>query len=140
MQLVDINVWLALVIQSHANHLAAMTWMRSASKRSCCFCRVTQMGFLRLVTNRKIYPLDAVPMNQAWQLYEQLLTDHRVIFVEEPMGIDIPWRNLTMLTTYSTNVWTDAYLAAFALTADLEMITFDKGFAQFTELRHTILT
>ena len=140
MQLVDINVWLALVIQSHTNHIAAMNWIRSSRKRSCCFCRVTQMGFLRLVTNRKIYPLDAVPMNQAWQVYEKLLSDHRVIFVDEPMGIDITLRKLTMLTTYSTNVWTDAYLAAFALTADLEMITFDKGFAQFKSLRCMILS
>jgi len=140
MQLVDINVWLAIVLQSHINHLAAMTWIASAKKQTCCFCRVTQMGFLRLVTNRKIYPLDAVPMIQAWQVYEQLLVDHHVVFVYEPVGIDVQLQRLTKLSTYSTNVWTDAYLAAFAITADLEMITFDKGFTQFAGLRRTILS
>jgi len=38
------------------------------------------------------------------------------------------------------NFWADAYLAAFAKTANLELITFDKGFAQFAGLRLTILS
>jgi toxin-antitoxin system PIN domain toxin len=139
MQLVDTNVWLALAFQSHAHHAPAKAWITSAARQSCCFCRVTQMGFLRLATNRKIFPLDAVPMIRAWQLYDEMLADYHVVYAEEPLGIDTRWQNLTQSSRFSTNVWTDAYLAAFAITADVELVTFDKAFTQFDGLRSVIL-
>ena len=42
--------------------------------------------------------------------------------------------------TFSPKVWNDAYLAAFARTAGLTLITFDRGFAQFTDLTAAILS
>lgn len=140
MRLPDINFWLALAFQSHAHHVAAKTWMRSAPRQSCCFRRVTQMGFLRLSTNRKAFPSDALTMQDAWRVYDELLSDHRVVFVEEPDDLETVWRTLTQLRTFSTNVWTDAYLAAFAQAAVFEIVTFDTGFAQYAGLQHTILS
>ena len=140
MHLPDINLWLAIAFQSHAHHVSAKAWMQSAARQSCCFCRVTQMGFLWLSTNRKVFPLDALPMNEAWRVYDEMLADHRVVFAEEPEDVEIGWRTVTQLTTFSTNAWSDAYLAAFAQAADFELITFDKGFAQYKNLRHTILS
>ena len=46
----------------------------------------------------------------------------------------------TQLPSFSTNVWTDAYLAAFATVADFELVTFDQGFLQFKNLRRTVLS
>lgn len=140
MHLPDINFWLALAFQSHAHHVATKSWMQSAAPQSCCFCRVTQMGFLRLATNQSIFPRDALQLDEAWRVYDQLLSDLRVAFAEEPEDVEIAWRNLTQLRTFSTNVWSDAYLAAFAQTVDFEIVTFDKGFAQFQGVRHTILS
>jgi uncharacterized protein len=139
MHLPDINFWLALVFQSHHHHGAAKQWMRGATRQSCCLCRVTQLGFLRLATNRKVFPVDALPMNEAWRAYDQLLTDDRVVFAEEPDDIETAWRSFTQSRSYSTNLWTDAYLAAFAQTADFEIVTFDQGFIQFTTARVTLL-
>jgi predicted nucleic acid-binding protein len=34
----------------------------------------------------------------------------------------------------------DAYLAAFAITGGLELITFDKGFSKFGGLRYAVLS
>jgi predicted nucleic acid-binding protein len=39
-----------------------------------------------------------------------------------------------------TKVWNDAYLAAFAEAAAVEMVTFDQGFKQFNLAHCTILT
>jgi hypothetical protein len=64
------------------------------------------MGFLRLATNSKVFPLDALPMNQAWQVYDEMLSDYRVAFAEEPNDLEPVWRNSTQLRTYSTNVGT----------------------------------
>lgn len=114
--------------------------MQSAGGGSCSFCRLTQMGFLRLATNRKAFPNDALPMNEAWRIYELMLSDQRVVFTDEPAGIEFAWRALTQDQTFSTHVWNDAYLAAFARTAELEVVTFDKGFAKFKDLRFTLLS
>ena len=139
MHLPDINFWLALAFESHAHHGAAKAWMLSVTGQSCCFCRSTQLGFLRLSTNRKIFPQDARTMREARDLYDELLSDIRVVYAEEPQEMETTWRSLTPGRQYSTNVWADAYLAAFALTADLEVITFDRGFSQYQNLRCTIL-
>ena len=113
--------------------------MQLAAPRSIFFCRVTQLGFLRLATNLKAFPMDAVPMNQSWRLYDEFLSDERVGFAEEPDRIEGQLRMFTQLQSFSTNVWTDAYLAAFAATAGFELVTFDKGFSQYMDLRSQIL-
>jgi uncharacterized protein len=140
MHLPDINFWLALAFESHAHHLSAKTSMESAAARSCCFCRATQMGFLRLSTNRKVFPLDALSLTEAWRVYDKLLADERVAFADEPEDVETGWRSATKFKTFSTNVWIDAYLAAFARAVGWEVVTFDRGFAKFKDLRHTILT
>ena len=140
MYLPDNNLWLALAFPSHAHHASAKAWMQTVTdKNDCCFCRVTQMGFLRLATNPKVLGSHAVPMFEAWRGFDLMLSDDRIAVVEEPSAIDAAWRGFTQRQSFSTNVWTDAYLAAFAMAADMKLVTFDKGFTQFKGLRVTIL-
>src|SRR5579871_5285075 len=115
MLLPDINVWLALSFDRHKHHPAANTWIGSLAGEVCYFCRTSQQGFLRLATNPKVMAADAVSLSRAWQLYDTMLTDPRIEFATEPAGLDPAWRAFTQGSTFSTNVWTDAYLAAFAL-------------------------
>lgn len=139
MFLPDVNFWLALAFQSHQHHLSADAWMRLAAEHSCCLCRVTQMSFLRLATNPKVLHGDALTMADAWRAYDTIFSDERVVYAEEPGEIEASWRSLTGGAAFSTNVWTDAYLAAFAQAADFELVTFDKGFAQYKNVRLTLL-
>jgi predicted nucleic acid-binding protein len=53
MFLPDINLWLALAFESHVHHAAAKGWFEGLTSERCSFCRLTQQGFLRLVTNPK---------------------------------------------------------------------------------------
>lgn len=140
MHLPDVNFWIALTFRSHTHHAAANAWMESVDDNSCCFCRVTQMGFLRLATNRKIFPVDAVAMRDAWELFDQICADMRIGYANEPEGLQDVWRSQTQSSLFSTNVWTDAYLAAFAVAADFTVLTFDKGFATYKNLKRTILS
>ena len=139
MHLPDINFWVALAFQSHQHHASAKSWMKSAPLQSCCFCRLAQLGFLRISSNRKIFPLDALPMHEAWRVFDELLADYRVVFADEPDDVEVILRSLTQQQTFSTNVWGDAYLAAFAKAADFEVVTFDGGFIQYRNLKCTIL-
>lgn len=68
------------------------------------------------------------------------MLDPRVSFVDEPPEIDLHWRALTQRQSHSTNVWSDAWLAAFAVAADLNLVTFDRGFTAFGDLRLTLLS
>ena len=140
MHLPDINFWLALAFQSHTHHKSAEAWMQSAPEQSCFFCRLTQQGFLRLVTNHRIFHTDAVSMREAWELYDRMRLDVRVGFVDEPDDVEVAWRAFTQSTLMSTNVWADAYLAAFAHLVGFEIITFDRGFTQYTDVQKKILS
>jgi uncharacterized protein len=140
MLLPDVNVWLALTFDSHVHHPAAKTWFDGLSDDVlCCFCRLTQQGFLRPATNPTVFRKDAVPLPDAWQKYDLYVSDPRVTFIEEPADIEIYWRTFTQSQTFSPKVWNDAYLAAFALAGGLELVTFDKGFTQYANLTSKIL-
>jgi toxin-antitoxin system PIN domain toxin len=136
----DVNFWLALVFQSHVHHVSARTWFDSVSDESCCYCRLTQQGFLRLANNPKAFPNDAVTTEVAWQLYDTIRSDSRVTFVSEPDGLEADWRRETAGFKYAANLWTDAYLSAFARVAGHEFVTFDNGFESRTDLAVTVLT
>jgi toxin-antitoxin system PIN domain toxin len=84
----DVNVWLALVFNAHVHHPASLGWFNSLSDETCSFCRLTQLGFLRLANNPKVFPKDAVSVAVAWQLYDTTLTDPRVRFAAEPSGLE----------------------------------------------------
>lgn len=94
---------------------------------------------MRLATNARALGDDAVTLNQAWILYDTFLSDPRIAFVAEPANVETLWRRHTQRRSFSSKLWNDAYLAAFAQAGGYEVVTFDKGFAQDTELRYTIL-
>jgi toxin-antitoxin system PIN domain toxin len=136
----DVNFWLALVFQSHVHHASARAWFDAVSDESCCFCRVTQQGFLRLANNPKAFPNDAVTTEAAWQLYDTIRSDPRVTFAPEPDDLEAHWRRDTAGHTYSPSLWTDSYLAAFARATGSVIVTFDKGFSRFRDVDATILS
>jgi toxin-antitoxin system PIN domain toxin len=50
--LLDVNVLLAWLWPTHEAHKAASKWMRDHHQQPWATCPVTEMGFLRIVTNR----------------------------------------------------------------------------------------
>lgn len=85
------------------------------------------MGFLRLITNAHVMGPDVATQKQAWKVYAALSRDERVTFLNELPGIEEEWRKLTQGITSSTNTWTDAYLAAFAIIRGIKIVSFDGG-------------
>ncbi len=139
MILPDVNVWLALAFNAHIHHAAAKAWHGGLSNQCCFFCRLTQQGFLRLSTNPKALPNQAVSLSQAWQMYDSILIDPRFAFADEPPGLEALWRAFTQGQSFSPKVWNDAYLAAFAMAGNLELVTFDKAMTQYQGLKCMIL-
>src|SRR5688572_20623437 len=110
--LVDINVWLAIAYDLHVHHEPASDWFETIGPEQAFFCRLTQLGFLRLLTNSKVMGGDATSQSKAWQAYDKFVRDPRVSFFQEPQHLEATFRQFTRSQHRATNVWTDAYLAA----------------------------
>ena len=96
-------------------------------------------SFLRLASNAKALGEEAVSLRQRWHLYDTILSDPRIRLAGEPDNVEQQWRNYTDVDSLSPKLSSDAYLAAFARTAGLQLITFDQAFRQFKDLNCLIL-
>ena len=67
-------------------------------------------------------------MAGAWEVYDRCCADERIAFLPEPEGLEPRLRALAKSHHASPKAWADAYLAAFAATAGLKLVTFDKAF------------
>jgi uncharacterized protein len=123
----DVNVWLALASRRHAHSVRCSEWLETIGPEGAFFCRVTQMGLLRLLTNQTVMGDDVVTSRDAWRAYRTILADERIGFAPEPLALEEPWRKLTSLDRPAPKLWTDAYLSAFAHTAGLRLVTLDRA-------------
>ncbi len=78
-----------------------------------------------MATNPAAFGADAISLTKAWYCYDMLVGDPGVIFVVEPAGLESLWREYSHRQSYSPKVWNEAYLAAFARSGKLCLITFD---------------
>ena len=124
----DVNVWVALTYEGHAHHRMAATWFETLqSDVSLVFCRLTQLGLLRLLTTDAVMGDEAMTQPQAWAAYDRWHQDPRVEFADEPADVEARFRALTRLRQPATKDWADSYLAAFATVGQLTLVTFDRG-------------
>jgi predicted nucleic acid-binding protein len=70
-KLVDVGVWLVAVWGRHVHHPVTADWFGKEAD-DILFCRVTQMGLLRLLSNPAIMGDDAIDRSQARRTFDQL--------------------------------------------------------------------
>lgn len=139
--LLDLNVWLALAVEGHAHHALAQRYWRGEGARAPAiwFCRLTMLGFLRLLTQPKLLgPLACTPA-EAIRRYLALLALPEVEIAPEPPDCEEAFLEYAGRPWFVPRLWTDAYLAAFARTAGLRLVTFDADFARFDGLERLTL-
>jgi uncharacterized protein len=133
----DVNVLVAAHHATHLHHAVAAQWV--SQMRSSGFDAVLEApltlsmpvigGFLRLVTNSKIFAIPSPP-------------DHAIGFVDwllagsntRLLGQTTEWQHLRTLILsqkLQANHVLDAWLASLALSLGEPFVTFDKGFRQF---------
>ncbi len=134
--LCDVNVLLALLTNAHSKNVEATRWFEQQPAGGVKICRATQLGLLRLLNNPSVMKDDVQNGAECWDIWKQLLKDHRIRFVAtEPAGIEKAFMQLTATKSYAHAIWPDAYLAAFAIAGNLTLATFDKGFSQYKGLK-----
>lgn len=128
------NVWLALTHEIHPHHKAARAWSETIPDDTVLFfCRITQLGLLRLLTNQSAMAEEALTQQQAWEVFDALLASPSNRMTDEPAGVDSHFRARTSSPEASTKQWADGYLAAFAEAAGLQLVTFDRALAGKTK-------
>ena len=130
--LLDVNVWLALAVEGHPQHKAALKAWSQLTRPG--FCRLTQLSFLRLLCNPHVMGGAVLEPEAAWEAYEQLPHGSAVEFVDEPAGLDARLKHFANGAKAARDFWTDAYLAAFAKCAGLRLVSFDAGFTRYKDL------
>ena len=136
----DANVLFPLLVQGHSVHHVARRWWEEQSDGTVGTCLLTRLAVLRLLTNK--IAMNGIPItpNEAVQAWRQLQNDPRSLQIEaEPIDHEPRFVALISGREPTPNLWTDAWLAALALSLDYEMATFDRGFKSFRGLKLRLL-
>jgi len=126
----DVNVWVGLHHQVHEHHKKAAAWFDALdADHTLVFCRQTQMGFFRLLTTGAVMGDEVLTQRQCWTLYRQWIAGGKATLENEPAAVGPLFELRTMADASSPKEWMDAYLAAFAETVNLTLVTFDRALA-----------
>jgi uncharacterized protein len=135
----DLNVWLALSVPGHAHGEEAWKWLgRQTRETTLIFSRFTQLGLLRLLTNRAAMGDKTLTLGKAWAVYDRWLDDPRVEQHPEPRDMDSGLREVTapFAAAAASKAVGDCYLLAFAKQSDAALVTFDKALFDLARKHH----
>jgi uncharacterized protein len=123
--LVDLNILTALLWPAHEYHDAAHRWAAERRRARWATCTLTQLGFLRLVSNPS-FSRDALPPASALALLIENLGQPTHEFWPE----DVPVADMVTGMEGALQGYrhlTDAYLLALAHRRKGVLATFDRG-------------
>lgn len=136
----DANVIFPLLVQGHVAHEAAKRWWDEQPDGTVGTCLLTRLAVLRLLTNR--VAMNGVPVgpDEALDAWRRFCNDPRSFHIDAaPAEHESRFVSLVSSREPTPNLWTDAWLAALAMTLDYEVTTFDRGFRSFRGLNLRLL-
>jgi toxin-antitoxin system PIN domain toxin len=122
----DLNVLLALAAHEHVHSAIARRWWNS-HQGDIAFCRISQLGLLRLLTTAAVMGNKPLSLDRSWRIYDGLLADDRVTFVYDHPEIDAVFRARAAGDAASPKVWGDAWMLAMAHATGGILVTFDSA-------------
>lgn len=123
--LLDLNVLTALLWPAHEHHDAAHRWFGHRSKTGWATCGLTQLGFVRIVSN-PVFSRDALSPADAVALLAQNLAHPAHEFWPDDLQVPAAVGMLRRTLEGHRQV-TDAYLLALASHRQGVLATFDRG-------------
>lgn len=118
----------------------AKAWWDEQPDATVGTCLLTRLTVLRLLTNRVAMNGAPVTPDDALKAWSKLSGDPRSFHIDaEPAGHEPRFVSLVSSREPTPNLWTDAWLAALAMSLDYEMTTFDRGFESFRNLKLRLL-
>ncbi len=136
--LLDVNVWLALADENHAHHPRARQYWESESALELAFTRISMLGLLRLLTNRAVMRNQPFSVPEAWAAYAAFRALPEVVWIAEHDGTaaraDAHLERWVRTGNLMPLHWTDSHLAALALATGCRLVSFDDGFLRYEGL------
>ncbi len=125
--LLDLNILTALLWPSHEHHDAAHRWFSARGTAQWATCALTQLGFVRIVTN-PAFSRDALSPSDAIELLVQNLAHPGHVFWSSDLQVPAALKSIGRSLEGHRQV-TDAYLLAVAGHHKGLLATFDRGMA-----------
>lgn len=120
LQLLDVNVLIGLAWPTHTHHAAARRWFDAKSSDGWATCPITECGFVRISSNKRIID-GAVSPGEAIETLRRLTDDRDHAFWPDDVRVlelsDIPLQGHQQIT--------DAYLLTLAMNRNARLVTFD---------------
>ena len=135
----DLNVWLALADPDHQHHDRARRYWETEAASELAFCRTSMLGLLRLLTHPKVMRGAPFTAEEAWQGYRAFRALPEVTFLAETPGVETQFTAWTDTPGFPPHRWTDAWLAAHALSTGSRLVSFDSDFRNFPGLSLLLL-
>jgi toxin-antitoxin system PIN domain toxin len=130
--LCDSNVFIALTVEAHSAHDAALSWLRTLVLGDTLgFCRMSEMSFLRLLTQKIAEGYKPLKNEEAVKKLKQWKALAFVEVCSEPLSMESDWLRLAGIGQPAPKRWMDAYLAVFAMRAGMRLVTLDGDFEKF---------
>jgi len=140
MDLLDVNVWLALADENHVHHVRARRYWETESAAQIAFTRITMLGFVRLLTNRVVMNDRPFTVSAAWDAYRAFRALPEIVWVaeidEDARAADDlldTWLNTVTVNSMHSH-WADAHLASIAAFTGCRLVSFDGGYTRFAQL------
>jgi toxin-antitoxin system PIN domain toxin len=118
----------------HYDHFSAWLGQEVESGRSFALCDTSLIGFLRIVTNGRIFT-NPTPLDVAIRSLEELREQAGVVHVSPGARHWAIFTELCSSMGARGNDIPDAHLAALAIESGGELVTADRGFGRFPGLR-----
>lgn len=122
MALLDVNMLVALVWDSHVHHTAARRWFAEHAAVGWATCPITESGFVRVSSNPKVLPV-SISVGDARQTLIALCGAPGHQFLSD----DVSLRDHDVPTLTGHRQITDAHLLVLARRRGHQLVTFDTG-------------
>ena len=136
MKLLDANVLLYAVNESAPRHREARDWLDGAlnARESVAFSWVVLLAFVRLSTRIGLFPSPLPVPDALAQVRDWLDAPAATLLAPGPRHLDLL---VDLLAESGTggNLTTDAHLAALALEHRCVVVTYDRDFSRFADVR-----
>jgi toxin-antitoxin system PIN domain toxin len=136
----DVNVWIALSAPDHEHRVRAERYWTDEAAPRLAFCTVTMLGLVRICSNAPLFSGAPLGPADAWAILQGWMGFDEIVYLSEPDECRLELGRMLAAGTVVRRAWTDAYLAAFAITAGARIISFDTDFHQFPGLDFLQLT
>jgi toxin-antitoxin system PIN domain toxin len=124
----DVNVLVALAWPNHIHHERARQWFEESHRGGWATCPLTESGFVRVSSNRKVTPAARRPEEAIRLLRELTALAGHAFWTDDISIARSRWIAAERLMGHGQV--TDAHLVALSLRRRGRLVTFDRGIVE----------